>query len=53
MSHILVITTGGTIAMRPAAQNAGAAPQLTGQDFQLLFPKGETEVVNDLPPANS
>ncbi|MBN1970447.1 MAG: asparaginase [Candidatus Delongbacteria bacterium] len=38
LKKILVITTGGTIAMKKLSKNTGAVPALTGQDLVNLVP---------------
>lgn len=44
-AHIVVITTGGTIAMRRGPVVGGAVPSLKGQDFFALLPRSEHQVV--------
>ncbi|MBI5305940.1 MAG: asparaginase [Chloroflexi bacterium] len=44
MKRIIVLTTGGTIAMRADAQAGGAVPQLGGADFLAGLPRGFADV---------
>lgn len=43
--YILVVTTGGTIAMKRGPMVGGAVPSLKGQDFLALLPRSEYQVV--------
>lgn len=45
MSHIVCITTGGTIAMKRGPMVGGAVPSLKGQDFLALLPRSEHDVI--------
>jgi L-asparaginase len=45
VSHIICITTGGTIAMKRGPMVGGAVPSLKGQDFLSLLPRSEHQVV--------
>jgi L-asparaginase len=44
IKHILVITTGGTIAMKRDEAAGGAVPALGGQDFLSMLPHGLAEI---------
>ncbi len=44
MKRVIVLTTGGTIAMRLDAQAGGAVPTLTGADFLSALPRDVAEV---------
>ena len=44
MKRILVLTTGGTIAMRADTPASGAVPVLAGADFLSAVPEGVAEV---------
>ncbi|MDE3088667.1 MAG: asparaginase [Chloroflexota bacterium] len=56
MKHIVILTTGGTIAMRADAQAGGAVPALAGTDFSAALPSGlaeiRTEEFSNLPSAH-
>lgn len=55
MKQIVVLTTGGTIAMRADAQAGGAVPVLNGADFGDAFPRDVevlTEEFSNLPSAH-
>lgn len=55
MKRIIILTTGGTIAMRADAQAGGAVPTLGGSDFLDAFPKDVqvvTEEFSNLPSAH-
>lgn len=40
MKKVVVITTGGTIAMKRSPMAGGAVPMLKGDDFMALLPRG-------------
>ena len=44
IKRILVITTGGTIAMKRDEAAGGAVPTLVGQDFLSTLPRGVAEI---------
>ncbi len=44
MKRIIILTTGGTIAMRADAQAGGAVPALAGADFAAALPSGIAEI---------
>jgi len=44
IKHIVVITTGGTIAMKRDEGAGGAVPTLVGQDFLSTLPHGLAEI---------
>ncbi len=44
MKRIVIVTTGGTIAMKQDKEAGGAVPALTGQDFLSLLPTGLAEI---------
>lgn len=44
MPHILVITTGGTIATRRGPTVAGAVPSLKGDELMAMLPRGGIEL---------
>ncbi len=44
MKHIVILTTGGTIAMSAGAQAVGAVPTLAGADFAAALPRGVAEI---------
>jgi L-asparaginase len=45
MSTVVILTTGGTIAMQRQGDSAGAVPALTAADFQRALPAGLPQVV--------
>ena len=55
MKRIVILTTGGTIAMRADAQAGGAVPTLAGADFLSALPRDvaeiRTEAFSNLPSA--
>jgi L-asparaginase len=44
MKHIVILTTGGTIAMSAGAQAGGAVPTLAGADLAAALPHGVAEI---------
>lgn len=55
MKKIVILTTGGTIAMRVDPQAGGAVPTLNGSDFGAAFPRDievVTEEFSNLPSAH-
>jgi L-asparaginase len=44
MSRVAVLTTGGTVAMRYAAQAGGAVPALSAADLAAVLPSGAPEL---------
>ncbi len=47
MKHIVVLTTGGTIAMRSDAHAGGAVPVLGGSDLTAQMPAGVAELTTE------
>ncbi len=45
MKRVVVITTGGTIAMKPMPMVGGAVPSLKGDDFLALLPRDRVALV--------
>ena len=44
MKKVVVITTGGTIAMKRSPMVGGAVPMLKGDDFMALLPRGGVDL---------
>ena len=44
MKRIVVITTGGTIAIRSGTMVGGAVPALKGDDFLAMLPRSGVEL---------
>jgi len=44
LKKVVVITTGGTIAMKRSPMVGGAVPMLKGDDFMALLPRGGVEL---------
>lgn len=45
MAHIVVMTTGGTVATRRGPTVAGAVPSLKGEDLLAMLPRGDIDMV--------
>ena len=45
MKKVVIITTGGTIAMKRGPMVGGAVPLLKGDDFMALLPRGGVDLV--------
>jgi L-asparaginase len=45
LKKVVIITTGGTIAMKRGPMVGGAVPLLKGQDFMALLPRGDVDLV--------
>ncbi|MCG8346846.1 MAG: asparaginase [Chloroflexales bacterium] len=45
MKRVVVITTGGTIAMKRSPMVGGAVPSLKGEDFLILLPREGVDLV--------
>jgi len=45
MKRVVVITTGGTIALKRGPLIGGAVPALAGEDFRAMLPRGGVDLV--------